>query len=432
MKTLTLNNRYILYGMLVVTLGMSKSWLQTANSLDSLDLAQTASEPNQTASQKVTKKVTNGSVIVNGDPVKYEATLTNFIGEKKIEVKDGQWHETNEREKGVRVAFTIDNCSSCAIPEMTLKNLGDLENLTQILDKYVVEAKTKQLKEEEAKLAAKEKEKEERLAKEKAQKALEKAVADCKKNPDGTKLTDLEDRLLCFTKKSIDENPDDDRKQLKAFRKTVVKEFRNALKRHPDHREDLLEALDNIESEVGFESTLLGAELSFLKRGTYAFYDIVDEARNSVIDPRNRAVYMARIDAHAREFDPRFNLPLNRYSPDTRQNTIPQWYDLIRDFAGEAQRNPDIITRNFFKDLEIIWDERRNYDHGGQHGNPVSYERPTHQRVSTQWRTLPQAGTSVNLPAPTRTNYVDPQYQRGGVVTGSRFLNGGVTAPGQR
>ena len=350
MKTLTLNHKRILFGMLVVTLGFSKSWLLGASEVTRVDLAsETAASGPVAPPTRVRTSATSSSqrikrqVEVNGKDYIIDVTLTK----KQMEVMDVVDGNVTTKFDTVTVATFSDNgCTTC-ISSMQLTNITDVADLSSQLDNHI------------------KKEKEAQLKKEKEKKKLDEAVANCEKavDSDGEVIDLLDDKnskkyWSCKATK-VKEDNDDRTERRQAFHTEIVDELQQRLlEASPEEYAGILADIKEIKRTVGYDSALR-SELTFLEKGAETMASLpglagqLSSLRMQLSkNPNNKVLQqqvwakMNEIDAAAWYFNPR-RVP-NLQSSSSAYATMTDWQSIISPRVVETLKNPDQVARGFF------------------------------------------------------------------------------------
>lgn len=344
MKTLNANNKRILFGMLIVTLGFSKSWFQAANMSDKVDLASASKITTDITAQIVeAEEAVDVTVGVTLDT--FETTKT----EKDWKVVNGvpTYNGGTETETITKASFDYEGCN--CISSFILEPFSTTDEANEQLRRHIkkdLEKFNKKTKEEKVK-----KDKEEKDAKE-----LAEAIANCEKAQVGDKIIDLQDDkhhkhlgkyYSCKAEKITAEDTDrDDRRS--AFQREIVDDLQERLLNSTSdaERRDILSAIREIKKEVRGDKTL-ARDLKFLEKGAKALAEIPGLAQDSSLNPSNELQNNLSIDRLAWEFNFATNPQLNMYNADTR-NMIRDWSNEILPLAKQAQRDPELITAQFF------------------------------------------------------------------------------------
>jgi hypothetical protein len=209
MKTMNLNQKHILFGVLLMTLGMTKSWFLTApTSLEALELASTS----QPKCEK--KSISNGVVTYDcdirigtgskGKSKTVKATVKDT--KEKILVRDTNGTLIEQDGPSVtQASFNLDGCTQC-IDVRVIKD-SELTNLQSILQEH--------LSAQAAKLAQEEKQKEKN----------EKDRKKCLKDEDGESLTKrdrIADRLKCIIDRAEEDDDKSEREQFRQFKSQIA------------------------------------------------------------------------------------------------------------------------------------------------------------------------------------------------------------------
>ncbi|MCB0350917.1 MAG: hypothetical protein KDD38_07025 [Bdellovibrionales bacterium] len=426
MKTLTLNHKRILFGMLVVTLGFSKSWLLGASEVTRVDLAsETAASGPVAPPTRVRTSATSSSqrikrqVEVNGKDYIIDVTLTK----KQMEVMDVVDGNVTTKFDTVTVATFSDNgCTTC-ISSMQLTNITDVADLSSQLDNHI------------------KKEKEAQLKKEKEKKKLDEAVANCEKavDSDGEVIDLLDDKnskkyWSCKATK-VKEDNDDRTERRQAFHTEIVDELQQRLlEASPEEYAGILADIKEIKRTVGYDSALR-SELTFLEKGANAMVSLpglgaqLAQLKNQYArNPNDPSLYaidqncaalgkrlnkrmtkidcaMNNIDQISWDFNPQ-KVP-NLQSSSSAYATMTDWHNIIAPRTMETIKNPDQVARGFFNsalsDSSIMPNTSSTFDNqangnstgnnqnnGQNSNNSYGNDGTRSQRVPTGMQYVPQ------------------------------------------
>jgi hypothetical protein len=326
MKTLTLSQKQILFGVLVVSLGFTKSWMQTAEANSGLrDLASGSDTIEETRKVKIDD--TTRDVV---------AKIENREAGKKKDLVNGKIVETNDPATKIVVSFNDNGCTSCIAP-IELANLNSLAEAWDLIDKHIAEQVTTNAR------------------KEKEAKENEEAIANCDKVMKDGKLVELEDyskeRFECKAKKTKSISDREERRT--AFQTDVVDELQEALleSNSAAERKELLAAYKAVKRTMGSDRALR-TDMDFLKKGVEAMTQIPSLAQDTVLNPRHKLQNELNIDRHAFNFNFDTNARLGRYSEET-QSMIRDWQSVVVPVASQAVNSPNEVVREFYESLDI-------------------------------------------------------------------------------
>lgn len=425
MKTPALNHRHILFGMLLMSLGLSKSWLQTANAeYGHKDLAATAVQGSatvkaagttvkpavQTASLANTSTTTQEStkstaykdsrqIHIKGKTEKYDVILTNKERSKTV-IKNG--HITAEgHEKYIEATITVDGCSSCIEPqEFTGKD--DIEALLKELDQKVIAYKTNK-DGKDGHLNDEDKE----------------ALANCEIDKDGEEYDRFDKRRWKCLAENIETDYPDRKDRREAFQDEIIDELQHALENSTssEERRKILSIVSSLRKDIGYDSSIK-RDLKLLERGSNDYVKIIERTQevqdkinelneDSAKNPLNRAMnnlmisdLKARLKVDVDRLAGSYNTSAYPWIARTKstKDALDDWHSYIGPVAKSAIGSPEEITRRFFADIDDY--NRRN----GLPGSGVDNGTTPAPGNSTYARS-----TRQNMPRVIGQEYI-PQY----------------------
>lgn len=365
MKALTPNHRRILWGLLIVTVGLSKSWLQTAS--HSIDLAATTSE-SQTQGPILDKIYT---VSTGKDEVSFRTIVTNEKIDNYIKGADGQFKKDPDP-KYKTVASFPDSCAAGAcLDNLDLNNVSNFSDIEKLIKGHLdVLARSGKLK--ASKVADNDNEESE-------------SEADCDTKVVNGKTVDIssdakyaKDHYRCLRDKfSTSEEYADRESRREAFQSEIVDELQEELMNAETDRErrEIMKKIRVVKAEFRSDSVLAGA-VTRLERGAKDMNRVAELSRAMALNPGQSSQYLSELNSIAFRYNMQRNPQLNCgisntigggmrnsflssgmggsgcYSSSTRES-IGDWAKEIFPLAEEALYSPSSVASRFYPEEEF-------------------------------------------------------------------------------
>lgn len=345
MKTLTLNRKQILYGLLLMTLGFSKSWMQTADAsgMREMSLA-SASGPVREEDRKITVKKKGKKVDIN-----YRVRLENRTKAQSSGAvwENGQLVNKDIAEEVVTVASvvglnSVDSttaatildqvCTQCLGPKELDKNATLLANLVELDKTYATEIQ-KQINQAEA-------------------------IERCEKDEDGNVLAESETYVCKAKRIAYDEELDKEAKRDEF--QSLIDNLRDRLEdsTSAEERREIMATIRELTSDSDLKTDpALKRQIEALAKAAKSFNTILDDAKKLSQNPKmnytQKMALLAEIDSAAKPFNLYANQALS-HSSDAKASAYSSWSDTIVNTAISAINDPSAIAQKFFEDVDKI------------------------------------------------------------------------------
>lgn len=401
MRTLNLNKKQVLFGLLVLTLGLSKSWLQTADqdfSTRSFSLASESGEL-QPSGRSGQTRGTGGSrlfeLTYNYDlkgcnSKKAIVELVTEVGGPREEWNGQEWVVSHSRQQTVFAKYTFE----CKALDLVIEGKVEITDADRITSTDGLIDAAKPLVKEDI---------EEQVKGILEARSEEEAVANCEISEDGKDLLDdkhMKERYGCLSRKVRSISDRDERRT--AFQTDIVDSLQEALmnSKSEAERRQIMAAITEVKRSVGYDS-VLKTDVSFLEKGAKMLNTIPALAMDSAMNPNNAYNNNLAIDRMAWDFNFKSNRQLGKYSEGT-QSMIRDWSNIVMPLASTAQRDPDRIVQEFFDNVyrdgmgtdttgERIGDiEDGGRINGGRSNGQPSQSGTRSSRVNTGMRYIPE------------------------------------------
>jgi hypothetical protein len=386
MKTVTINKNRILFGAMVVTLGLSQSWLSPREyaTFGDQSLALEAAknhcimgtdcgDPRLTSPTPVSPTATPAPSTVVPAPSKpvesrtadfkstskdgkvvnnIKAVIRNNIkaGEIKTKIENGMLVEDTSATPTavIEATFVVNGTCTDCVQTLTLVNVKSFEEMTLKIQEHINTSLTeKEKKEQDEKLAAAKREQE--------AKALKLAIEKCDKAEVDGEIVDLKKsknrklRIECLAAK-VDAS-DDDKNAFRKLRSAISKEIMaHAKSEDPTQRQEAIDMLDDLGTEYS-DNRNLEKYLTTMKKGAEDFNQITEISQAAANDPAVRAQSVYQIDYLAGKWNPARTAGM---SEGVRLG-VTDWHNPMLAIARQAQKDPKVIARQYFGtgDLEL-------------------------------------------------------------------------------